>query len=264
LFFFLFVFLCCFVSVRSVHQAIHAELDSLRIEREAYNMRVGKDKRRLYTLHRPTRELREREREGRQDTFGRDYITSGWWGWREREGELWQGASPPWWETLVSSNPHSSLPAQFCHTQHGTAILVHKDSKETHMKEKKEKPPPPPPPSTLTTSSFLFFSFIYYCPIHWMGIWDGVPFFFYSWAFLFSFYLFFATSSCLYCTKHTNVRYNGTYRERSQQGLFNNTLALVRAKVGPKVKMKTCSFFLPPCEPGFSHPRSKNESRNQK
>ncbi len=76
-FFFLFVFLCCFVSVRSVHQAIHAELDSLRIEREAYNMRVGKDKRRLYTLHRPTRELREREREGRQDTFGRDYITSG-------------------------------------------------------------------------------------------------------------------------------------------------------------------------------------------
>jgi hypothetical protein len=46
------------------------------------------------------------------------------------------------------------------------------------MKEKKEKPPPPPPPSTLTTSSFLFFSFIYYCPIHWMGIWDGVPFFF--------------------------------------------------------------------------------------
>lgn len=56
-------FCCFFVSVRSVHQAIHAELDSLRIKREAYNMRVGKDKRRLYTLHRPIRELRERERE---------------------------------------------------------------------------------------------------------------------------------------------------------------------------------------------------------
>lgn len=81
------------------------------------------------------------------------------------------------------------------------------------------------------------------------------------------FYLVFTFFSLLllaYIVLNTQTLDTMAHRERSQQGLFNNTLALVRAKVGPKVKMKTCSFFLPPCEPGFSHPRSKNESRNQK